>query len=116
DAKIEWTDDDLDYALRVIEADRHQRELSEELLKDSSENWEFERIAALDRVLIRLAVAELISCSEIPVKVTINEVIELAKRYSTDKSGTFINGVLDAITEKLMSSGRIKKAGRGLIQ
>lgn len=116
DAKIEWTDDDLDYALRVIEADRHQRELSEELLKDSSENWEFERIAALDRVLIRLAVAELISCSEIPVKVTINEVIELAKRYSTDKSGTFINGVLDAITEKLVSSGRIKKAGRGLIQ
>lgn len=116
DARIEWTDDDLDYALRVIEADRHQSELSEQLLKESSENWEVGRIATLDRVLIRLAIAELISCAEIPVKVTINEVIELAKRYSTDKSGTFINGVLDAITEKLMSSGRIKKSGRGLIE
>jgi N utilization substance protein B len=63
---------------------------------------------------MRLAVAELVSCSEIPVKVTINEVIELAKRYSTDKSGTFINGILDAIIEELQSTNLISKTGRGL--
>ena len=63
---------------------------------------------------MRLAVAELVSCSEIPVKVTINEVIELAKRYSTDKSGTFINGILDAIIEELQSNNLISKTGRGL--
>jgi len=59
-------------------------------------------------------VAELTTCQEIPVKVTMNEVIELAKRYSTDKSGTFINGILDAIIEELKSTDSIKKTGRGL--
>lgn len=116
DARIDWNDDDIAYARRVIQADLEHRELSQELIKECSENWEVERIATLDRVLIRLAIAELVSCTEIPIKVTINEVIELAKRYSTDKSGTFINGVLDAITEKLTAAGRIQKTGRGLIE
>jgi N utilization substance protein B len=62
-----------------------------------------------------LAVAELTSCDDIPVKVTINEVIELAKRYSTDKSGTFINGILDAIIADLEAQGKIHKSGRGLV-
>jgi N utilization substance protein B len=64
---------------------------------------------------MRLAVAELIACKDIPVKVTINEVIELAKRYSTDKSGTFINGILDAVVLELQEKGLIAKTGRGLV-
>ena len=60
------------------------------------------------------AVSELMSCADIPIKVTINEVIELAKRYSTDKSGTFINGILDAIIEELQSNNLIVKSGRVL--
>jgi N utilization substance protein B len=69
----------------------------------------------LDRILMRLAIAELTACPDIPVKVTINEVIELAKRYSTDKSGTFINGVLDAVIVDLQNEQRIAKTGRGLL-
>jgi len=57
----------------------------------------------------------LIACKDIPVKVTINEVIELAKRYSTDKSGTFINGILDAVVLELQEKGLIAKTGRGLV-
>lgn len=116
DAKIQWSAEDLEYAMRVIEADRDHLERSKTLIEGNSQNWDVERIASLDRVLIRLAIAELTSCPEIPIKVTINEVIELAKRYSTDKSGTFINGILDAITATLKADGLIKKSGRGLVE
>ena len=114
DVPIRWNDDEVAYARNVITACITQRENSTELIKKHAQNWDFDRIAALDIILMRLAVAELISCSEIPVKVTINEVIELAKRYSTDKSGTFINGILDAIIEELQSNNLISKTGRGL--
>ena len=116
DVQIIWNDDDVEYARRVIEADRDNRERSRELIEANSQNWDVERIASLDRVLIRLAIAELTSCADIPIKVTINEVIELAKRYSTDKSGTFINGILDAITNRLKADGLIRKTGRGLVE
>lgn len=116
DVQILWNDDDVEYARRVIESDRDNRERARELIESNSQNWDVERIASLDRVLIRLAIAELTSCSDIPVKVTINEVIELAKRYSTDKSGTFINGILDAITNRLKADGLIRKTGRGLVE
>jgi N utilization substance protein B len=114
DVPIRWNDDEIAYARNVITACISQRETSTELIKKHAQNWDYDRIAALDIILMRLAVAELVSCSEIPVKVTINEVIELAKRYSTDKSGTFINGILDAIIEELQSNNLISKTGRGL--
>ncbi len=114
DVPIRWNDDEVAYARNVVTACIAQRESTTELIKKHAQNWDFDRIAALDIILMRLAVAELISCSEIPVKVTINEVIELAKRYSTDKSGTFINGILDAIIEELQSTNLISKTGRGL--
>jgi N utilization substance protein B len=114
DVPSRWNDDEIAYARNVITACISQRETSTELIKKHAQNWDYDRIAALDIILMRLAVAELVSCSEIPVKVTINEVIELAKRYSTDKSGTFINGILDAIIEELQSNNLISKTGRGL--
>jgi N utilization substance protein B len=98
----------------VISAAETGKEDSTTLIRKFAQNWEFERIAALDIILMRLAVAELTSCESIPIKVTINEVIELAKRYSTDKSGTFINGILDAIIVDLKATDSIKKSGRGL--
>lgn len=116
DIAIEWTQEDVDYAVRVIESARDNRAKVNDLIERHSRNWEVERIAALDKVMIRLAVAELMACSEIPVKVTINEVIELAKRYSTDKSGVFINGILDAITADLKAENLVLKTGRGLIE
>lgn len=115
DVAILWSDEDVEYARSVIVTAREQLELSTELIDRHSRNWDLERIALLDRILMRLAVAELIACKDIPVKVTINEVIELAKRYSTDKSGTFINGILDAVVLELQQKGLIVKSGRGLV-
>ncbi|RPI67458.1 MAG: transcription antitermination factor NusB [Ignavibacteriae bacterium] len=116
DVPIEWSKDDVEYAVRVVEAVRNNRDRTRELIDKHSKNWDVERIALLDRVLIQLAIGELVACMDIPVKVTINEVIELAKRYSTDKSGIFINGMLDAITADLKNEGLVRKTGRGLIE
>lgn len=116
DTPINWTEEDVEYATTVIRAAGRLRDESDERIEAHSKNWDMERIALLDRVLINVAVAELTECSEIPVKVTINEVIELAKRYSTDKSGKFINGLLDTISSDLRKADRIKKTGRGLVE
>lgn len=86
------------------------------IIKSLAENWEFHRIAPVDKVLLRIGLTEILYFEEIPPKVTINEVIEIAKRYSTDKSGIFINGVLDAATARLKEDGRLHKAGRGLVE
>lgn len=78
-------------------------------------NWETDRIAIMDLVLLKMAIAEAIYFDSIPTKVTMNEYIELAKFYSTPKSATFINGVLDTLMPKMIEEGKIKKIGRGLI-
>lgn len=85
------------------------------LIARHAENWEIGRIAVLDRLLLRMAIAEFLRFEDIPPKVSINEAIELAKLYSTERSGTFINGVLDAVLKTLQEEGRIKKSGRGLV-
>jgi N utilization substance protein B len=84
-------------------------------LDDQLKNWELERIAMVDLIILKTALAELIHFPGIPVKVTINEFIEIAKRYSTPKSGKFVNGVLDVLSVKLAKEGVIRKSGRGLI-
>ena len=96
---------------KTIENDaQYEGYLSEQL-----KNWDPERIALLDMIIMKAALAELIHFPSIPVKVTINEFIEIAKRYSTLKSGKFVNGNLDRLTEKLTKDGVIRKSGRGLI-
>ena len=80
------------------------------------ENWEFERIALVDRLILRMALCELLYFDEIPPKVTINEAIDLAKEYSTAQSGRFINGVLDSLYQTLKIENKITKRGRGLIE
>lgn len=92
------------------------REEYDEMIRKVVKNWEIERIAVIDRLLIRMATCEMLHFPEIPPKVSINEVIEIAKRYSTDQSDKFINGVLDAILKKLKAENRIIKQGRGLIE
>jgi N utilization substance protein B len=80
------------------------------------QNWESDRIAWVDVVLIVLGTSEAIAFPGIPIKVTINEYVEIAKYYSTSHSHTFINGVLDKIIQHLISEGTIRKDGRGLIE
>lgn len=78
-------------------------------------NWELGRIALVDRLVLRVALTEFLAFDDIPPKVSINEAIEVAKRYSTHKSGQFVNGILDAALLKLLAEGRVKKTGRGLV-
>jgi len=98
------------FKLVIEEGDQYDAYLDEQL-----KNWELDRIALVDMIILKTALAELIHFPGIPVKVTINEFIEIAKRYSTPKSGKFINGVLDVLSVKLVAQGVIRKSGRGLI-
>jgi N utilization substance protein B len=88
---------------------------ADEIIQTHATNWDLRRITAIDRALLRMAAAELLEFEEIPPKVTIDEAIEIAKAYSTDDSGPFINGVLDAVLMDLHEQGRLQKTGRGLI-
>ncbi|MDX1628517.1 MAG: transcription antitermination factor NusB [Fulvivirga sp.] len=87
----------------------------EEIIANKTKNWDIDRIATTDKIILEMAISEMINFPSIPVKVTINEYIEVAKRYSTPKSKMFINGVLDVIASDLQKAGTIKKSGRGLI-
>lgn len=77
------------------------------MIKDRSEHWDFRRIAMLDKLVLRIAVCEMLYFDDIPPKVSISEAIEIAKEYSTDNSGRFVNGILDAILSDLKKEGRI---------
>jgi len=87
----------------------------EEIVDKKVENWEAERMAYIDKVILKIGVAELLNFPEIPPKVTINEAIEIAKDYSSKSSGKFVNGVLDAILEDLKKEDKLNKTGRGLL-
>ncbi|QXD13745.1 transcription antitermination factor NusB [Rhodocaloribacter litoris] len=97
--------------LRVLD----RREEADAIIATHTENWDLSRIALIDRLLLRMAITEMLAFEDIPPKVSINEAIEVAKRYSTEKSGKFINGILDAVLLDLQKNGRLKKSGRGLI-
>jgi N utilization substance protein B len=87
----------------------------EQMIRDKTQNWELERIALTDIILIKMALAELMHFPTIPVKVTMNEYIEISKSFSSPKSKLFINGILDKLTENLKNEKKIKKKGRGLM-
>ncbi|WNJ18038.1 transcription antitermination factor NusB [Pontibacter sp. G13] len=87
----------------------------DQLIKSKAQNWELDRIAKIDRILMHMAICEMLNFEEIPIKVTINEYLELAKAYSTPKSSKFINGILDSLYNDFKHTGRIVKRGRGLI-
>jgi len=78
-------------------------------------NWDKDRIAELDKAIIKMAICEFIKFPSIPVKVTINEYLEIAKEYSTPKSSIFINGILDKISKEYQENGKLNKVGRGLM-
>ena len=97
--------------LRTLE---EQEEL-DEIIQNHAANWDLGRIAMRDRVLLRMATSELLFFEDIPPKVSIDEAIEIAKKFSTEKSASFVNGVLDAVLVDLKEQGRLNKSGRGLI-
>jgi len=102
-------DDDAKFADQLLlkavaNADKYRT-----LVSESAENWDLERIAILDIIIIQVALAEVEQFPEIPLRVTFNEYIEIAKNYSTERSPLFINGVLDKIVQKLRESGDVIK-------
>ena len=92
----------------------NEKELAKEYV-DKTPNWDSERIAEIDTIILKMAICELLKFPSIPVKVTLNEYLELAKEYSTPKSSIFINGILDNLVKELETNDRIKKIGRGLM-
>ncbi|MFY7956483.1 MAG: transcription antitermination factor NusB [Flavobacterium macrobrachii] len=89
-------------------------ELAKEYI-DKTPNWDSERIAEIDTIILKMAICEFLKFPSIPVKVTINEYLELAKEYSTPKSSIFINGILDNLVKDFTNEGKMKKSGRGLL-
>ena len=87
----------------------------DELIEGTLQKWELQRIAFLDRVILHLAICEMTQFPELPVRVTINEYIEIAKGYSTEKSGVFVNGILDKIYNKCKTDNTLNKIGMGLL-
>ncbi len=110
-----WMEDRLFITDLLANAIRYADEY-QQLISVKTKNWESDRIALLDNLLMRMAISELLNFPTIPVKVTINEYIEISKVFSTAKSNTFINGILDKILNELQAAGRIRKVGRGLVQ
>ncbi|PID58714.1 MAG: transcription antitermination factor NusB [Ignavibacteriae bacterium] len=107
---------DEDFCKNLIHNIIAERNQIEEYIEKSLVNWEFSRIAVVDKIILRIGIGEFIFSSEIPTKVTINEMIEIAKEYSTANSGKFINGILDNILLELHNDGKVKKVGRGLLE
>ncbi len=106
---------DFDFAQSMfIKTIAHQAEIDKRL-KSKSEHWDFHRIALIDKILLRMSLCEILYFPDIPPKVSINEAIEIAKDYSTESSGTFINGIMDAVLIELRKEGELNKTGRGLL-
>ena len=108
-----WSEDQ-DFVEELLKTSIRYADEYQKLIAEKTKNWEADRIALMDILLMRMAISELINFPSIPVKVTINEYIELSKTFSTLKSNTFINGILDKILADLNKQGRIRKSGRGL--
>lgn len=113
---LKGRDDLLEFAQDLLRRAYNNRQECDALIEKLAENWDFSRIAPVDKAILRMGITELLYFPDIPTRVTINESIEIAKIFSTDKSGIFINGMLDAAVALLKQEGKLKKSGRGLVE
>ena len=109
------SEEDLDYAKSLLRNTIASYERISLLLDNSMKNWDIERVALMDKIILVTAIAEAENFPSIPVRVTMNEYIDIAKCYSTESSGGFINGLLDRIIARLTDEGKIVKSGKGLL-
>lgn len=108
--------DDRDFMIRLLkETIKNDKEWTS-IIAERTKNWEVDRIALSDMIMLKMAVTEVLKFDQIPVKVTLNEYIDISKDYSTPQSKVFINGVLDKIVEELRKQDKVKKTGRGLVE
>jgi N utilization substance protein B len=109
-------EEDREFIVHLFETSVRYDKEYQELIGAKTQNWEPERIAMMDTLLMKMAIAEFTNFASIPVKVTINEYLEISKEFSTPKSNSFINGILDKILSELKAAKKINKTGRGLIE
>ncbi|MEQ9402031.1 MAG: transcription antitermination factor NusB [Cyclobacteriaceae bacterium] len=107
--------EDFDFFEEIFDGVMKENEYLDTIIANKAKNWDVDRIALTDRVILKVALSEMMNCPSIPMKVSINEAIEISKQYSTPKSKQFINGVLDVLSNELTSNGKVRKSGRGLI-
>ena len=105
----------LRFAERLFLKSADARTEADVLIDKHVENWDLSRLARTDRFVLWIAITELLYFEDIPPKVTLNEAVEVARAFGTDKSAAFVNGVLDAVLRELRETGRMKKTGRGLV-
>ena len=108
-------DEDFDYLKKLFSQTVEKEYELEQIIGKKANNWDVSRMAVTDMIILKMALTEMMIFPSIPVKVTINEFIEISKNYSTPKSKQFVNGILDVLANELSSKGIIKKSGRGLI-
>ncbi len=108
-------DKDMDFAQKLLIKTLLNDAKWEKEIEGKTPNWDKDRIADVDSILLKMAICELLNFPSIPEKVTINEFLEIAKEYSTPKSSIFINGVLDKLVREYKTEGKLKKTGRGLL-
>jgi len=111
---INW-EEDREFFQNIFKFTLEEAPRSKALIAQKTQNWDIERLAFTDKVIISMALAEMKNFPSIPVKVSINEYIDISKTYSTPKSKQFVNGLLDVISKELTESGEIRKSGRGLL-
>lgn len=109
-------EEDRQFVLDLYRKTIIENENCEKLISEKTKNWEVDRIAVMDVILMKMAIVELLQFTSIPVKVTLNEYIEISKTYSTPRSKQFINGILDKLVIDFRRDGTIKKTGRGLME
>jgi len=110
-----WVED-REFIVDLFEKSIRYNTEYQDMIAQKTQNWEPERIAMMDTLLMKMAITEFINFNSVPVKVTINEYLEIAKEFSTPKSNSFINGILDKILFELKEQNKIRKTGRGLIE
>ena len=111
-------DDDtvIEFGRRLLEVTMENADDLEKMIEPTLKNWDMERLAVLDVIIIKMALVEFLHFPTIPTKVTLDEYVDISKEYSTPKSKDFVNGILDKLMKTLSDDGRIRKEGRGLLE
>ena len=105
---------ETEFSLNIINSYKKFKEEADQIIIKHIKNWEYGRVAIIDKIILRIAYVELICFPDIPPEATLNEAIELAKRFSTGKSSIFINGILDKLVKDFEKANKLNKIGRGL--